>query len=44
MAIVYHRLPVPCCTWCGDKPHDGPCPRTDCPCAYRKPTDPQKGA
>ena len=24
--------------------HDGPRPRTDCPCAYRKPTDQKKDA
>ena len=29
---------------CSHKPHDGPCPRTDCPCAYRKAADQKKDA
>ena len=38
------RLPPNACSWCSHPRHDGPCPRTDCPCAYRKPTDQKKDA
>ena len=43
MAIVYHRLPVPCCTWCGHPPHDDTCPtvtdKDPCPCVKRATRD-----
>jgi hypothetical protein len=42
MAITARALPPNACTWCSHERHDDECPRTDCPCAYRKPTDPER--